>query len=154
MIEICPALSEIDMLMARELFLEYQHSLGVDLCFQNFAAECASLPGQYAPPRGRLVLAKRDAIAVGCAAIREVTSHVCEMKRLYVQPSARAAGLGRRLVGQLIAEARSIGYKQIVLDTLPSMDAAQQLYERLGFVDIPPYTNNPVPGARFLGLPL
>lgn len=139
---------------ARTLFREYQQDLGVDLCFQDFSNELATLPGAYAPPRGRLLLAEADGRVTGCVALRPVGDDTGEMKRLYVRPSARSAGTGRALVEALIAEARVIGYRRLCLDTLPVMARAQELYERLGFIDIPPYRDNPVPGARFLALDL
>lgn len=135
----------------RRLFLEYAEGVGVDLCFQNFEAELASLPGKYAPPDGRLLLAWEGARAVGCVALRPVALDTCEMKRLYVGPSARACGLGRRLAERICEEARAAGYRRICLDTLPSMSAAIQLYASLDFQPIEPYAFNPVPGAMFLG---
>lgn len=140
-----------------ELFLEYQAALGVDLGFQDFATELATLPGKYAPPEGRMLLAQADSAVIGCVALRPLTplfADTCEMKRLYIRSSHRAAGAGRLLVERVIAEARAIGYRHIWLDTLPSMDAAQRLYERLGFRDIAAYRHNPVAGTRFLGLTL
>jgi ribosomal protein S18 acetylase RimI-like enzyme len=139
---------------ARELFLEYQRGLGLDLCFQGFQSELDGLPGDYAPPRGRLLLAEDGGVAIGCVALRPVDSATCEMKRLYVRPAGQGRGLGRALVDRLLAEARAIGYARVVLDTLPQMATAQRMYERLGFHDIPPYRPNPVPGARYLGLDL
>jgi putative acetyltransferase len=139
---------------ARTLFREYQEDLKIDLCFQDFSQELATLPGAYAPPRGRLLLAAVGGAAAGCVALRPVNGDASEMKRLYVRPAFRSAGTGRALVETLIAEARAIGYRRICLDTLPVMARAQELYERLGFTDIPPYRENPVPGARFLALDL
>lgn len=137
--------------IVRELFREYQAQLGIDLCFQGFAAEVAGLPGDYAPPGGRLFLATHDEEPVGCIALRKVDAARCEMKRLYVRPQARGLRLGRALVDCVLEAARAIGYQEIVLDTLPSMIEAQRMYERLGFRDIPPYRENPVAGARYLG---
>lgn len=139
---------------ARALFEEYQQALGVDLSFQGFATELETLPGEYAPPRGRLLLARADGAVVGCVAMRPLTSETCEMKRLYVRPQARAAGLGRQLAERVIAEARAIGYRRMCLDTLPTMAGAQRLYESLGFKNIPAYRHNPIAGTRFLGLDL
>lgn len=138
----------------RALFVEYEKSVGVDLCFQGFAAEVQGLPGEYAPPRGRLFIAHDGREAAGCIALRPLDGNTCEMKRLYVRPGFRSAGVGARLVERVIVEARRLGYERMYLDTLPSMEAAQRLYERLGFKDVPPYRSNPVPEARFLALDL
>ena len=150
-----PAVGERDLETVRGLFREYQRSLGIDLCFQGFEAELAGLPGDYAPPRGRLWLAERgEGDALGCIAMRALDPERAEMKRLYVRPAARGLGLGRRLAETLIAEARRLGYRVVCLDTLPTMAGAQALYEELGFADIAPYRVNPVPGARYMGLEL
>ena len=151
---IVPAVTSEDLAIVRQLFREYQAELGIDLCFQGFAAEVEGLPGDYAPPSGRLLLALRDDVAVGCVALRAVDGTRCEMKRLYLRPGARGSGLGRALVERLLSEARAEGYGEVVLDTLPSMAEAQRMYERFGFRDIPPYRANPVAGARYLGLRL
>ncbi|MFN7956818.1 MAG: GNAT family N-acetyltransferase [Holophagaceae bacterium] len=143
-----------DLVAIRELFLEYQARLGVDLGFQSFEAEVRGLPGDYAPPTGRLLLARQGGRPVGCIALRGVGPARGEMKRLFVRPGARGLGLGRQLVARLIDEARSVGYAELVLDTLPGMAEAQGLYLASGFRDIPPYRPNPIPGARFLGLSL
>ena len=135
---------------ARELFLEYQAALGMDLEFQDFSAEVASLLGQYAPPRGRLMLARHDEVVAGCIALRPLDGGACEMKRLYVRPAFRGTGLGRILAERVIAEAREMGYESMYLDTLPSMTGAQRLYEKLGFRDVEPYRFNPVAGSRFM----
>ena len=148
------AFSTEDFAIVRQLFREYHAELGIDLCFQGFAAEVEGLPGDYAPPSGRLLLALRDDVAVGCVALRAADGARCEMKRLYLRPGARGSGLGRALVEQLLSEARAEGYGEVVLDTLPSMAEAQRMYERFGFRDIPPYRANPVAGARYLGLRL
>jgi GNAT superfamily N-acetyltransferase len=137
----------------RELFREYAESLAIDLSFQRFEAELAELPGEYAAPYGRLLLAVVDGPA-GCVGLRGGSAGDCEMKRLFVRPCYRKAGVGRALVAAIIAEARSIGYRRILLDTLPGMAAAQALYRSFGFVDCPAYTYNPVEGARFMRLDL
>ena len=143
-----------DVEAVRTLFLEYQESLGIDLCFQGFDREVAGLPGDYTPPVGRLLVARDNGAAIACVALRRLDAQTCEMKRLYVQRSHRGLGLGRALAEAVISEARLIGYERMCLDTLPSMSEAAVLYERLGFRDIEPYTENPVPGARFLQLEL
>jgi GNAT superfamily N-acetyltransferase len=134
----------------RALLREYAAWLEVDLCFQNFEQELAGLPGDYAPPRGRLLIAE----GAGCVALRAIDSEVCEMKRLYLRPEHRGSGLGRRLVQAIIDEARSVGYRRMRLDTMPKMDSAQRLYASLGFREIAAYRYNPEPGARFLELAL
>jgi GNAT superfamily N-acetyltransferase len=134
----------------RAMLREYAAWLEVDLCFQNFEQELAGLPGDYAPPRGRLLIAE----GAGCVALRAIDSEVCEMKRLYLRPEHRGLGLGRRLVQAIIDEARSVGYRRMRLDTMPKMDSAQRLYASLGFREIAAYRYNPEPGARFLELAL
>ena len=148
--------SEADVGAARELFREYQRWLGLDLGFQGFAEELANLPGAYAPPKGRLLLASQeeDGVVLGCVALRPWGDGDGEMKRLYVRPRAHGQGLGRKLAEAVITEAKAIGFRRLLLDTLPSMSSAQRLYESLGFVDIAPYRVNPVPGTRFLALDL
>jgi putative acetyltransferase len=138
----------------RELFVEYQRGLGVSLCFQGFDAELASLPGDYAPPRGLLLLARHGDEPAACVALRPLFHRDAEMKRLYVRPAHRGSGIGRVLAERIIAEARARGYELLKLDTLPSMLAAQGLYSKLGFRDTAPYNDNPVTGVRFLALAL
>ena len=147
--------SDADIEEARSLFKEYEHATGVDLCFQNFEAELRGLPGDYAPPAGRLfILAAEDGSALGCVALRPLDASTCEMKRLYLRPAARGTGAGRRLAESVIAEARSIGYERMRLDTLPSMRAAIALYRSLGFRETEPYRFNPVEGTLYMELDL
>ncbi len=139
----------------RTLFLEYAQSLGFSLCFQGFDDERRALPGMYAPPRGRLLLAVEDGLPAGCVGLHEWNGPVAEMKRLYVAPGFRGDGLGRALTLAALAEARAIGYRSVRLDTIPSlMQPAIALYRELGFRDIPPYRENPIPGALHLELQL
>jgi ribosomal protein S18 acetylase RimI-like enzyme len=139
---------------ARQLFVEYAASLDISLCFQGFDEELSSLPGGYAPPRGRLLLASRGKESAGCVALRPLDPDTCEMKRLYVRPAYRSDGVGRLLAERVIHEAAEAGYRRMRLDTLPTMETALQLYRRLGFREIAPYTTNPVEGAVFLELQL
>jgi len=138
----------------REIFREYAAGLGVDLCFQNFDAELAGLPGEYAEPGGGLLLAFVDGQLAGCGAFRALPDvdfpNACEMKRLYVRRAFRRFGLGRRLVQALIDRAVEAGYSNMLLDTLDDMEVARGLYESLGFEEIPPYYYNPIPGAHYL----
>jgi GNAT superfamily N-acetyltransferase len=139
---------------ARAIFREYADGLGVDLCFQSFDQELATLPGEYAAPGGLLLLAFVDGKAAGCGAFRPLAesdyANACEMKRLYVRPAFRRFGLGRILAEALVDEARRVGYSAMLLDTLDDMEAARDMYATLGFEEIPPYYYNPIPGAHYL----
>ena len=152
--EIFQAQSAEQIAQARVLFEEYAADLGVDLCFQGFEAELAGLPGAYAPPNGRLLLAVQHDEVAGCIALRALEDSVCEMKRLFLRPAFRGQGLGLRLVRAAIDEARRIGYRAMRLDTLPTMAAAAALYHSLGFRTIPAYRHNPVPGTLYMELRL
>ena len=144
-----------DIKHARELFEEYADWLKIDLCFQNFDQELASLPGDYAPPDGRLLLAMEEDQIAGCVALRKIDDSACEMKRLFLRAAFRGKGLGRKLAEAIIAEARRIGYERMRLDTLPGkMDQAIELYRSLGFKEIGAYYHNPVLGATFMELTL
>lgn len=142
----------------RLIFQEYADQLGVDLCFQNFEAELAGLPGDYAPPQGCLLLALVDGEIAGCCAMRPLETvdypNACEMKRLYVRRDFRRVGLGRQLADAVLDAARIAGYHSVLLDTLSDMEAARALYQDLGFKDIPPYYHNPVAGAHYLKVDL
>lgn len=138
----------------RELFQEYANSLGIDLCFQQFDAELAGLPGDYAAPRGTLLLARVDGETAGCCALRPLDNadypNAAEMKRLYVRKAFRGFGLGRQLAEAVLDAARQAGYACVLLDTLDEMESARALYADLGFVEVPPYYHNPIPGAHYL----
>src|SRR5262249_37404928 len=139
----------------RELFLEYAQSLGFSLCFQNFDQELANLPGDYAPPEGRLILATCAGDLVGCVTLHKSAPEICEMKRLYVRPQFRGKGLGRELAEKIISKARQIGYKKLRLDTVESkMKTAVAMYRQLGFREIAPYRPNPIEGALYMELEL
>ena len=147
--------SEDQINTVQQLFEEYAAGIGISLCFQNFDQELATLPGKYAPPGGRLLLAYEDEELAGCIALRAVDDSRCEMKRLFVRPAFRGTGLGRVLVEAIMKEARGIGYKSMLLDTLPGrMDSAIALYRKMGFQEIEPYYNNPVTDAKFMELKL
>jgi ribosomal protein S18 acetylase RimI-like enzyme len=135
---------------ARDLFREYAAESKLDLCFQNFEAELAGLPGAYAPPQGRLLLALQDGVLAGCVALRKFEGDICEMKRLFVRPEFRGRGVGRVLSARVIEEARQAGYARMRLDTLARMAAAVALYESLGFRRIEPYRHNPLEDAVYL----
>lgn len=142
----------------REIFREYALGLVVDLCFQDFDTELSSLPGEYAAPRGALLIARNDGRVVGCCALRPLDAadypNAAEMKRLYVQPAARGLGLGRLLAEATLDAARVAGYSCVLLDTLDDMEAARALYVDLGFQDIPPYYHNPIAGSHYLKVDL
>jgi len=147
--------SAADIEVVRGLFLEYAASLGFDLAFQDFEHEVTSLPGNYAPPRGALLVAMDGATPAGCIALRPWgDADTCEMKRLYVRPAMRGKRVGAALVARVLDEARARGYRRMRLDTVPGMEAAIALYRSAGFRDIAPYRSNPVPGALFLELEL
>lgn len=151
MIELKAARFPEDRVAVTAIFREYIGSVSVSLDFQDYEVELTSLPGKYAPPEGGLVLAWMNDQVVGCAGFRAVDAHTCEMKRVYVRPSARGHSVGRLLVERVIDQARAAGYARMCLDVLPEFVAAQQLYLSLGFTAAPPVTFNPVPGAQFLG---
>ncbi|VTR99291.1 acetyltransferase family protein : GCN5-related N-acetyltransferase OS=Acidovorax ebreus (strain TPSY) GN=Dtpsy_0284 PE=4 SV=1: Acetyltransf_1 [Gemmata massiliana] len=139
----------------RVLFQDYADALGIDLGFQNFAEELAGLPGKYAPPSGCILLAEVDGQPAGVVALKPLEGNACEMKRLYVRSPFRKEGVGRTLAERIIQEAKQLGYRRIRLDTIaPIMGKAVALYRALGFEEIPPYCDNPVPGAVFMELRL
>ena len=149
--EIVQAESDSDIENARAIFREYEHWLGMSLCFQSFDEELATLPGKYAPPGGRLYLARIDGDIVGCIALRQIDEGICEMKRLYLRESARGKGIGVVLIERIISDAREIGYTKMRLDTYPpKMGKAVTLYEAHGFYAIPPYYHNPHDGVLFM----
>jgi GNAT superfamily N-acetyltransferase len=143
-----------DLETVRALFDEYAASLGFSLDFQDFAHEVATLPGEYAPPRGALLVVRVDDTTCGCVGVRPLEARACELKRLYVRPERRSGGVGRLLTEAAIQRARELGYRRMRLDTVPGMERAQSLYLALGFREIGAYRANPVPGARFLELDL
>jgi putative acetyltransferase len=152
-----PATPEL-LAATRVVFREYAEQLGVDLCFQNFDSELATLPGEYAAPQGALLLALVDGEVAGCGALRPLADvdypNACEMKRLYVRPAFRRFGIGRLLAQALLDCGVQAGYSNLLLDTLDDMEAARGLYASLGFEEIPPYYFNPIPGAHYLRAPL
>lgn len=154
MTAIRPARFPEDLEPVRQIFREYADSLGIDLCFQGFESELAGLPGKYAEPRGRVLLATEKQQVIGCVAMRPLEGAVCEMKRLYVRPAGRGRRLGRRLALAICRAAKETGYERMRLDTLSSMQAAQQLYRSLGFKPIPAYVFNPIEGAVYMELDL
>jgi putative acetyltransferase len=153
--EIIRAQSPDQVAHARTLFKEYEAWLGIDLCFQSFEKELVELPGAYAPPTGCLFLAIHDDRVAGCVALRKIGEGICEIKRLFVREQFRGMGLGRQLADAIIGCAKQIGYDRMRLDTLPpKMNDAIALYRSLGFKEIAPYYNNPVPGTKFMELDL
>jgi ribosomal protein S18 acetylase RimI-like enzyme len=153
-IQIIQAHGLTDMDHARAIFQEYAATLSVDLCFQGFEQELLDLPGEYASPRGALLLAWLEGALAGCCALRPLDScdyaNAAEMKRLFVRPACRGLGLGRQLTEAILDAARAAGYSCVLLDTLDDMESARALYEDLGFVEIPPYYHNPHAGAHYL----
>jgi len=135
---------------ARQLFLEYAQLLNVDLSFQDFEEELNSLPERYGPPDGTIIIASVDGRSAGCIALHRLSGDICEMKRLYVRDNYRGLGIGKKLIAMLLEEALKRNYRFIRLDTLPTMEKAQKLYEAFGFYDIEPYVYNPIRGTRFL----
>ena len=152
--QICQATTPEQISAVRDLFQEYAAWLRVDLCFQGFTAELATLPGLYAPPRGRLFLATHPDRSAGCIALRPLAGTVCEMKRLFVRPAYQRQGLGRTLARRAISEARGLGYSAMRLDTLPAMHNAIRLYESLGFERRSAYYETPLPETVFMELKL
>jgi ribosomal protein S18 acetylase RimI-like enzyme len=154
-VQVVQAESLAQIVQARELFLEYAQSLGFSLCFQNFDKELAELPGDYAPPDGRLLLAEHEGKVAGCVALHKLELNICEMKRLYLRPEFRGKRLGRALADTVIAQARVIGYCRMRLDTVePIMGDAVAMYRKLGFKEIAPYRENPIAGALYMELNL
>jgi putative acetyltransferase len=154
-LSISQAESPTQIAQARELFLEYAQSLGFSLCFQNFDKELAELPGDYAPPEGRLLLVECEGQVAACVALHKLDPDICEMKRLYLRPQFRGKELGRALAERIIAEARQIGYQRMRLDTVePVMKDAVAMYRKLAFKEIAPYRPNPIAGAMYMELEL
>jgi len=153
-LQIVTATSAAEIAAARDLIKEYGESLGVDLSFQDFQTELERLPGEYAPPKGALLLARIGDSYAGCVALRSWSSTVCEMKRLYVRPRWRGRGIGQRLIDEILDVARRAGCSAMRLDTLPSMSAARALYESIGFRPIAPYYDSPIHGTTFMEIDL
>lgn len=153
-ISLVPVASQEQVAAVRELFREYADAIGVDLEYQGFSAELEALPSPYVPPDGALLIALINGDTAGCVALRRLDRDIGEMKRLYVRPAFRSWGLGKYLVEAIVQAARRAAYTALRLDTLPSMAAAQGLYRRLGFVEIPAYNSRHLPGTRFYELKL
>ncbi len=154
-VQIIEATTDEDIEHVRRLFSAYADWLDVDLCFQEFDAELANLPGMYAPPRGRLLLAKVGGEVAGCAGLRPLEDDVCEMKRLWMEPGFAGRGIGRGLAEAIVEAGRALGYKAMRLDTMPArLKAAGHIYETLGFKRIPDYYHNPLDGAVMFELKL
>ena len=154
MTEFVRAESEAQLESARELFIEYQEELGIDLCFQNFQAELERLPGKYSTPQGCLLLVYHDEKLAGCMALKRISDITCEMKRMFLRSEFRGNGIGRVMTLEIINRAREIGYSKMRLDTVPQLKAAIALYRSLGFVEIEPYRDNPIPGSLYMELTL
>jgi putative acetyltransferase len=157
-VELRWAATPLDMVAVRALFVDYQASLDIDLCFQGFEAELETLPGEYAEPMGSLLLALVDGAPAGCCGFRPMLAsdhlNACEMKRLFVRPAFRGFGLGRQLVERTMMQAQMAGYTTMLLDTLNEMESARALYQEAGFVEVAPYYHNPIPGAHYLSADL
>ncbi|HMS25762.1 MAG TPA: GNAT family N-acetyltransferase [Burkholderiaceae bacterium] len=157
-IEILSPRHEADLVQTKEIFLAYAKAINIDLCFQDFDAELANLPGDYSPPRGALLLAWVDQTLAGCCALRPIDSsdyaNAAEMKRLFVRPEFRGLGLGRQLAESILDAARLNSFDCVLLDTLDDMEIARAMYEDLGFKEIPPYYHNPLAGAHYLKVDL
>jgi len=151
-VRIVPVRTATELAEARRLFEEYWSTFGFSPCFQNFDRELASLPGPYAPPDGRLGIASIEETAAGCVALRRFDATRCEFKRLYVRPGFRGQGVGHALLDWVIAEARGLGYREAVGDTMPQMEEALRMYDRAGFERTGPYSGEPTPGAVYLRL--
>ena len=146
--------SDEEYLLARKLVADYAKELGVNLNYQGFDQELADLRIKYGPPTGAILLAFRNEVAAGCVAVRPLENGDCEMKRLFVAPEHRGLNIGHDLAKQIITTARDIGYRRMLLDTLPRLEAAMHVYQTLGFIEIAPYYDNPIPNVRFFELTL
>ena len=157
-VELRLASSPDDIEAVRSLFMDYQASIGIDLCFQGFEQEVQSLPGEYLEPAGALFIALVDGSPAGCCAFRPLMNsdhlNACEMKRPFVRPAFRGFGLGRQLVERTMVHAQVAGYANMLLDTLSDMETARALYQEAGFEEVAPYYHNPIPGAHYLILDL
>ena len=152
-IELVEVTDEKEISEVRYIFIEYRKNLGLDLSFQDFQDELDDLPGEYSPPDGSIILAKDEDKTIGSVALRKI-EETCEMKRLYVKPEYRGRGIGRRLAEKIIEEARNKGYKKMRLDTLKSLEEANELYRSLGFEECEPYRYNPLDDALYMELDL